>query len=117
MLTVERSTRDVVKLFNIEDTSLYEDIENVRKLAKSIFENNPGANSMMENRTWIQQCSKAESEEDMGDMNATTMLHKQIMQINSLNHYLLSSPNGHFQEVHHLNWAHQKDQKMQKLAG
>ena len=42
ILTVERSTRDVVKLFNIEDTSLYKDIENVRKLTKSIFENNPG---------------------------------------------------------------------------
>ena len=54
MLTVERSTRDVVKLFNIEDTSLYKDIENVRKLAKSIFENSPAVNSMVENRTWIQ---------------------------------------------------------------
>ena len=103
MLTVERSTRDVVKLFNIEDTSLYKDIENVRKLAKSIFENNPEVNSMVENRTWIQQCSKDKSEEDIGDTNVTTMLNKQIVQINSVNHLdVLSPPNGRFQEVHHL---------------
>ena len=40
----------------------------------------------------------------MEDRNPTTMLHKQIMQINSLNHLdVLSPPNGRFQEVHHLN--------------
>ena len=37
MLTVQRPTREVVKLFNVEDTSLYEDIENARRIAEEII--------------------------------------------------------------------------------
>ena len=40
MLTVQRPTREVVKLFNVEDTSLYEDIENARRIAEEIIKEN-----------------------------------------------------------------------------
>ena len=40
MLTVERPSREVVKLFNVEDTSLYQDIESARKIAKNSIDEN-----------------------------------------------------------------------------
>ena len=40
MLTVQRPTREVVKLFNAEDTSLYEDIENARRIAEELIKEN-----------------------------------------------------------------------------
>ena len=39
--TVERPTREVIKLLNIEDTSFYEDIENARKISQAIIDDGP----------------------------------------------------------------------------
>ena len=40
MITVERPSREVVKLFNVEDSGLFEDMDNARKMSKEILQEN-----------------------------------------------------------------------------
>ena len=94
MLIVERSTRDVVKLFNIEDTSLYQDIENARRLARTIIDDHVGINNFAgANDTWIlnrynnvedvkfemeTQCNESD------DASLADLFHCQIENLNSV---------------------------------
>ena len=40
MITVERPSREVVKLFNVEDSGLFEDMNNAREISKEILQEN-----------------------------------------------------------------------------
>ena len=81
MLLVERPVREVVKLFHIDDTSLYEDIENARKISETIIKDKTEYAAQVKNMSSIFSLrpkyarSESNTEKEFLNSNADNVYH------------------------------------------
>ena len=90
MLTVERPVREIIKLFNVEDTTLFEDIETTRELAKLILaeEQDPGleeVNFAITHSEDLADTDEVNEEVEVSEYKVYDHYHLQMKQMNNWN--------------------------------